>query len=97
MIPAGVVAALLLVPMLPFWPGRDEPVEDLVHGPGAAGFADGLRWTGATLILAPALVAALELFDGAVRPPRNRSTAPTGARPGCRCGGRGAARSAWVH
>ncbi|GAA2685690.1 hypothetical protein Apa02nite_030470 [Actinoplanes palleronii] len=65
-VPAGIVAALLLVPMQPFWPTRRQAVEDLVHGPGAAGFADGLRWSGATLILLPALVAALELFDGAV-------------------------------
>ncbi|MBU2668761.1 hypothetical protein KOI35_35150 [Actinoplanes bogorensis] len=40
-----VIAAMLLAPIAPFVPGRSSEIADLVDGPGAAGFATGLRWT----------------------------------------------------
>ncbi|BCJ44404.1 hypothetical protein GCM10010168_12180 [Actinoplanes ianthinogenes] len=49
----GIPPLLLLVPMAPFLPGRGERVDAMVSGPGAAGFADGLRWAGFALIAIP--------------------------------------------
>ena len=53
----AAATALLAVPVVAFSPGRQHLVEDLVAGPGAAGFATGLRWSGwAVLALAGAYI-----------------------------------------
>ncbi|MET0426195.1 MAG: hypothetical protein ABW046_20170 [Actinoplanes sp.] len=65
-LPAKVVVAwiaaavLLLVPAATFAPGRGTHIEDLISGPGVAGFATGLRWAAWNLV---SLVAALFLTD----------------------------------
>jgi hypothetical protein len=53
-------AVLLLVPAATFAPGRGTRIEDLIGGPGAGGFATGLRWAGWSLM---SLLAALFLTD----------------------------------
>jgi hypothetical protein len=67
-LPAPVVvgwlatAALLLLPAIGFLPGRGERVESLVSGPGAAGFAAGLRWCGYGVPLLALVVSAIQLL-----------------------------------
>jgi hypothetical protein len=61
----GVVSLALLVPMVPFLPARHQRVELHLSGPGAAGFADGLRWAGFALMAIPVISIIAAFHDGA--------------------------------